>query len=158
MINNFNLLKQISIKNTYDYITKNNKKTFKIKKKDIENLSNSELIKKIISKHNIIEFCMIVNGRKIFNEFENLLGNIIFITENINVNDNIRDKLNYYLDKNILNLFNSLPGAFLINSYIGFQNPSFVKKFNMEINLFGNLLFIYPYNNDENFIMYDLYI
>lgn len=156
--NNFNLLKNLKISNTIKSFTNKNKKTFKILKKEVTNLSNSELIKKILKSHHIDKFCLVINARKIFTEFDNLLGNIIFVSDDINIKDDLREKINHYSEKKFIDIANSKPNSFMVNSYIGFSNPSFVKKFHMEITSFGNFIYIYPYNNDDEFIIYDCYM
>lgn len=162
--NNYELLKKINTLNIIPFFTNKNKKTFKINKNELKNLSNSEIIKKILELHQINKFCLIVNARKTHTELDNLLGNLIFITKNLDVKndlynkDNLRKKINYYSKKKITELMNLVPNSLIVNSYIGFENPSFVKKFYMNITSFGNLLFIYPFNNDEQFIIYDYYM
>lgn len=162
--NNFELLKKINILNAIPFFTNKNKKTFRINKNELKNLSNSEIIKKILELHQINKFCLIVNARKTHADLDNLLGNLIFVTKDLDVKndlcikDNLRKKINYYSKKKITDLINSIPNSLIVNSYIGFENPSFVKKFYMNITSFGNLLFIYPFNNDEQFIIYDYYM
>ena len=155
IINNINLTKSLNINGIINYFYKRNKKSFKININKIKNLSNPEIIKFILNKLQVNEYCLYVNARKIFPELNNKIGNLIYISNNIKINDNIRDILdkdkNYSLDI----LINKLGKSTLINSYLGFNLPSFVKKLNTDDLSFSNTIFIHPLTND--YLYFDYY-
>ena len=77
--NNIKIIKNDNCKNLIKVVTKKKKLTFKILKNKINNLSSSEIINYIINKFKIENYCLVVNARKIFKEYENILGNLIYI-------------------------------------------------------------------------------
>jgi hypothetical protein len=153
--NNINLIKNFSIKSTIDYFYKRNKKAYKININKIKDLSNPEIIKFILKKLNINEYCLYVNARKIFPELNNKIGNLIYISNNIKINDNIRDILDKDKNYTIDILINKLGKSTLINSYLGFNLPSFVKKINANDLSFSNTIFIHPLTKD--YLYFDYY-
>ncbi len=155
IINNINLICSLNFKGILNYLNKRRKITYKINLNLIKNLSNPEIIKFILNKLNVNEYCLYVNARKIFPELNNKIGNLIYISNNINLNDNIRDILerdkNYSLDI----LINKLGKSTLINSYLGFNLPSFVKKLDSDELSFSNSIFIHPLTKD--YLYFDYY-
>ena len=57
----------------------------------------------------------------------------------------------------LVKLLNTIPKTLMINSYLSFLLPSFIKSFTMDITSFGNLIFIYPLNMDDKYIVFDYY-
>lgn len=153
--NNIELTKNFSIKGAINYFYKRNKKSYKVNINVIKDLSNTEIIKFILEKMNIYEYCLYVNARKIFTEFNNKIGNLIYISQNIKINDNIRDILDKDKEYTFDTLINRLGKSTLINSYLGFNLPSFVKKLNTENLLSGNTIFIHPLTKD--YLYFDYY-
>jgi hypothetical protein len=153
--NNFKLIKNISIKSAIDYFYKRNRKSYKININKIKNLSNTEIIKFILEKLHINEYCLYVNARKIFEEFDNKIGNLIYISQNIKIDDNIRDILDKDKEYTFDTLINRMGKSTLVNSYLGFNLPSFVKKLNTENLLSGNTIFIHPLTKD--YLYFDYY-
>ena len=123
----------------------------------MNNLSSSEIINYIINKFKIENYCLVVNARKIFKEYENILGNLIYISNKINKDEDIRSILEKDVDLKLTSLLNTIPNTLLINSYLSFNLPSFIKTFKMEITSFGNVIFIYPLNLDNKYIIIDYY-
>jgi hypothetical protein len=152
--NNIQLINYISINNVFKFFNKRNKKTYKIKIDNIKNLSNQEIIKFILKKLNINECCLYVNARKIFPELNNKIGNLVYISNNFKIDDNIRNILNEDKKYTLDYLMYKLGKSTLINSYLGFNLPSFVKKLNTDELLFSNTIFIYPLTKDYLYFDY----
>ena len=98
-----------------------------------------------------------MNARKIFAEYENCLGNLVYVSNVINKEDEIRTILEKDVNTSLEKLLNTIPKTLMINSYLSFLLPSFIKSFTMDITSFGNLIFIYPLNMDEKYIVFDYY-
>jgi hypothetical protein len=152
---NIQLIKNFSLKNIFNFFYKRNKRTYKININKIKDLSNPEIIKFILKKLNINEYCLYVNARKIFPELNNKIGNLIYISNNIKINDNIRDILDKDKNYTIDILINKLGNSTLINSYLGFNLPSFVKKINTNNLSFSNTIFIHPLT--KKYLYFDYY-
>jgi hypothetical protein len=155
--NNIKMIANVNCKNLIKVVTKKKKLTFKILKDKMNNLSSSEIINYIINKFKIENYCLVVNARKIFKEYENILGNLIYISNKINKDEDIRSILEKDVDRKLTSLLNTIPNTLLINSYLSFNLPSFIKMFKMEITSFGNVIFIYPLNLDNKYIIIDYY-
>lgn len=153
--NNIKLVKSFNIKCAIDYFYKRNRKSYKINIKKIKNLSNTEIIKFILEKLDINEYCLIINARKIFTEFNNKIGNIIYISQNIKIDDNIRDILDKDKKYTLDTLINRFGNSVLVNSYLGFNLPSFIKKINTKDYVFSNQIFIHPLTKD--YLYFDYY-
>ena len=144
-------------KNVYNLLVKKNKKTIKILKSNFKTLATSEIIYYIINKFKIQQYCLVVNARKIFAEYENSLGNLVYVSNIINKNEEIRTILEKDVNIKLEKLLNTIPSTLMINSYLSFLLPSFIKSFSMDITSFGNLIFIYPLNLDDKYIIFDYY-
>jgi hypothetical protein len=157
LFNNVKILYRADYKNVYNLLVKKNKKTIKILKSNFKTLTTSEIIYYINKKLNIQEYCLVVNARKIFAEYENCLGNLVYVSNIINKEDEIRTILEKDVNTSLEKLLNTIPKTLMINSYLSFLLPSFIKSFTMDITSFGNLIFIYPLNMDEKYIVFDYY-
>ena len=155
--NNIILLSKLNYKNAYNFIFKKNKKTIKIAKTNFNKLSSKEIIQNVVDKLGIKKYCLVLNARKIYNEYENVLGNLVYISNPININEDIRSVVGND-EKNSLEkkLNSTVPNAFLINSYLNFVLPSYVKKLSLS-SVLGNFMMIHPINNDEKYIVVDYY-
>lgn len=158
--NNIKLLSKINYKTAYNFFVKKNKKTIKITKTTFKDVSNKEIIHHVVDKLGIREYCLIVNARKIHNEYENVLGNLIYFSKIINKDQDIKSVLKYDEKINLKEKLNTVPNGLLINSYLNFVLPSYVKHFSvssvMPSNV-GNCIVISPINNDEKYIVVDYY-
>lgn len=157
LYNNIKILYRADYKNIYNLLVKKNKKTIKILKSNFVNLSTSEILYYIINKFKIQQYCLVVNARKIFAEYENCLGNLVYVSNIINKNQEIRTILEKDVNTSLEKLLNTIPSILMINSYLSFLLPSFIKSFTMDITSFGNLIFIYPLNLDDKYIIFDYY-
>ena len=155
--NNIILLSKLNYKNAYNFIFKKNKKTIKIAKTNFNKLSSKEIIQNVVDKLGIKKYCLVLNARKIYNEYENVLGNLVYISNPININEDIRSVVGND-EKNSLEkkLNSTVPNAFLINSYLNFVLPSYVKKLSLS-SVLGNFMMIHPINNDEKYIVVHYY-
>ena len=160
-INNIKLLPKINLKVAYDYVTKNkkNKKRIKILKTEFNGeISTKDIMYYLIDKIKIKKYCLLLNARKHFSEYENYLGNLVYFSGTINKDDgeirkSIQEKKEISL-KTKLN--NTVPNGLLVNSYLNFTLPSFVKYFKPPVPC-GNYIVIHPRNNDEKYILVDYY-
>lgn len=155
--NNIILLSKLNYKNAYKFIFKKNKKTIKIAKTNFNKLSSKEIIYHTVNKLGIKNYCLILNARKIHTEYENFLGNLVYFSNNININEDIRSVLENDEKINLEKKLNSsVPDGLLINSYLSFVLPSYVKKMSL-YSVIGNVVMIHPINNDEKYIVVDYY-
>lgn len=155
--NSIKLLSKLNYKNAYNFIFKKNKKTIKIAKTKFKDFSSKEIIHHVVDKLGIRDYCLVLNARKIYNEYENVLGNLVYFSNTITKNQDIRSVLEN--DEKIIlkkKLNNTVPNAFLINSYLNFVLPSYVKQLKIT-SMLGNFMMIYPINNDEKYIVVDYY-
>jgi len=165
-INNIKLLPIVNLKTVYNILNKNTrKKRIKIlKTKFNEEVSTKEIIHYLIENVDNIKikkYCLVLNARKKFNEYENYLGNLVYLSRTFNKNDDIK-KVSYIQkdnnkETNIENILNNtFPNELMINSYLNFTLPSFVTGFKPLI--FGsNYIVIHPKNNDKKYIIVDYY-
>lgn len=155
--NNIKLLSKINYKNACNFFVRKNKKTIKITKTTFKDFSSKEIIHHVIDKEGIREYCLLLNARKIHNEYENVLGNLVYFSNIINKDQDIRSVLKYDEKINLKQKLNStVPNALLINSYLNFVLPSYVKHLSMS-SMIGNCMMISPINNDEKYIVVDYY-
>jgi len=157
LYNNIKLFCKADYKNVYNIIVKRNKKKIKILKNNFNTLTTREIIYYIINKLNIQQYCLLVNARKIFPKYENYLGNLVYISNIIKKEDEIRTILEKDVDTSLEKLFNNIPSTLMINSYLNFLLPSFIKSFTIDITSIGNLIFIYPLNMDDKYIIIDYF-
>lgn len=163
VINNIKLLPRINLKFAYDYVMENkkNKKKIKILKTNFnEEVSTKDIIYYLQDKNNIINiknYCLIVNARKHFNEYENYLGNLVYFSGIMNKDNDIRKSLQIKNEVSLeKKLNNTFPNGLLINSYLKFILPSFVKYLKPPVPC-GNYIFIHPVNSDEKYILVEYY-
>lgn len=160
VINNIKLLPKINLKTAYDYVTRNkkNKKRIKILKTRFNGeISTKDIMYYLIDKIKIKKYCLVINARKLFNEYENYLGNLVYFSDTLNKDNENRKSLqtkNEMSLEKILN--NTVPSGLLVNSYLNFTLPSFVKYFKPPVPC-GNYIVIHPRNNDEKYILVDYY-
>jgi len=161
------IIPNIKYKNVYNYLNKKqNKKTIKILKTKLNELSTTKIVDYMIDKLNIKEYCLIINARKIFNEYEDVLGNLIYYSDVLKPDVNIRKYIhmqskNHSLKQMINGYY---PQTTEINSYLNFTLPSFAKFF-LQIKpkthrlcfTGGDYILIHPVNNDEKYIIVDYY-
>ena len=159
-INNIKLLPKINLKNTYDHVMKNkkNKKRIKIPKtKFNREISTKDIMYYLIDKIKIEKYCLILNARKSFSKYENYLGNLVYFSGTLSKNDEIRKSLQEKKEITLeTKLNNTLPNGLLINSYLNFTLPSFVKYFKPPVPS-GNYIIIHPINNNKKYIIVDYY-
>jgi len=156
--NNIKLFCKADYKNIYNILVKKkNKKKIKILKNNFKNVTTSEIIYYIINKLNIQEYCLLVNARKIYPKYNNYLGNFIYFSDIIKKEDEIRTILEKDNNISLEKLLNTLPKTLMINSYLNFLLPSFIKSFTIDISSIGNLIFIYPLNMDDKYIIIDYF-
>lgn len=131
-------------------------KTYYIKKTLIQNYSNSEIIKYICKKLKINEFCLIVNLRKLFPEYNDCLDNMIYVTDNININESIKDVISRDKNKSIKELKNKLhKRSTIINSFLGFKKPKILKGHDVTTsNYIGNSITIYSKECNKDYIVF----
>jgi len=156
-LNNLKILYQIGHKSAYAILTKKNKKTIKILKEDFKTLTNGEIINCITKRLNIEQYCLVVNARKIYPEYENFLGNLIYVSSLVKQNEEIGTILKKDSNTSLEKLLNTTPKSLWINSYLNFLLPSFIKSLIINNNTFGNKILIYPLNSDEKYIILDYY-
>jgi hypothetical protein len=164
VINTIKLLPKINIKNVYNSLIKNKiiktkiiKTKIKILKTDLNEMSTKEIMHYLVDKLELKEYCLIINARKQHNEYENVLGNLLYYSGNLNKKTDIRTQLQN--NKNKISLqqkLNSVPTGLLVNSYLNFTLPSFSKYFTPPIPS-DNYIVIHPVNNNEKYILVDYY-
>ena len=170
LINNIKLLPKIKLKNISDgpflqliignIFNRNkniNKKRIKIlKTKFNEQVSTKEIIYYLVDKINIKNYCLILNARKQFSEYENYLGNLVYFSDTLNKNDEIKISLQKKNKEISLEtkLNNTFPNEILVNSYLNFTLPSFIKYLIPPIRC-GNYILIHPINSNERYILVD---
>ena len=163
--NSIKLIPGLDYKNVYYALFKEqNKKTIKILKSKLNELSTKEVIYYLVDELNIKNYCLILNARKKYTEYEGVLGNLLYFSGilNKNTNTNVKNHMdNKKNDCSIEEVINSgsSPRTLQINSYLNFNLPSFVKYFsppNFNI-LNGNYILIHPVNNNEKYIIVDYY-
>ena len=134
-------------------------KTIKILKTELNELSTKEITYYLVDKFKIKNYCLTINARKNYTEYEGVLGNLVYFTGIINKNEKIQNtktnKTNYSIEKVINNAF--APPTLQINSYLNFKLPSFIKYLSPPHNSKGNYIVIHPVNNDEKYIIVDYY-
>ena len=145
----------------YSLYKKRNKKTIKILKTTFNELSTKEITHYLVDRLKIENYCLTLNARKKYTEYEGVLGNLVYFTGILNKNRDINEKIqntktNYSIEKVINNKF---APTLQINSYLNFKSPSFVKYFSPPHNsiINGNYILIHPINNDEKYIIVDYY-
>jgi hypothetical protein len=155
--NNIKLLTKINYKNACNFFVRKNKKIIKITKTKFKDFSSKEIIHHVVDKEGVREYCLLLNARKIHNEYENVLGNLVYFSKVINKDQDIRSVLKYDEKINLEKKLNStVPNALLINSYLNFVLPSYVRHLSTS-SMIGNCMIISPINNDEKYIVIDYY-
>ena len=159
--NNIKILSKINYKHIYDsFIIKKNKKTIKILKNKLNPISTKEIIYYLLNKLKIEKYCLLVNMRSIFKNYENVLGNLVYVSNSINKNQEIRPMLEQDANISMEKLSNNIPNTILVNSFLNFILPSIITSFSINtnvfnINVFGNHIIIYPLNTDKEYIIVD---
>jgi hypothetical protein len=132
----------------YSLYKKRNKKTIKILKTTFNELSTKEITHYLVDRLKIENYCLTLNARKKYTEYEGVLGNLVYFTGILNKNRDINEKIqntktNYSIEKVINNKF---APTLQINSYLNFKSPSFVKYFSPPHNsiINGNYILIHP--------------
>jgi hypothetical protein len=156
--NNIRILTQLTLKTIYKrVIKKKNKETFKILKTKLNEVSTKEIIYYILNKFEIENYCLILNARKIYNKYENVLGNLVYFSQKLNKNNEIRQILQndnkISLEKK---LNNSIPDGVIINSYLNFNLPSFLKYLKVP-HFCNDYITIHPINTYEKYILVEYY-
>ena len=162
--NSIKIIPRYNYKNLYyAFLKKRNKKTIKILKTTFNELSTKEITHYLVDRLKIENYCLTLNARKKYTEYEGVLGNLIYYTgilnknTNINIKKNMDNKKNNYSMEELIN--SSCSPTLQINSYLNFKLPSFIKYFsppNVSIHN-GNYIFIHPINNNEKYIIVDYY-
>lgn len=160
--NSIKMLPSLNYKNIYYALhKKRSKKTIKILKTELNELSTKKITYYIVDKFKIKNYCLTLNARKKYTEYEGVLGNLVYYSGILNKNTNNEKmqntKPNYSIENAINNNF--APTVLQINSYLNFKLPSFVKYFSPpSVSIFnGNYILIHPVNNNEKYIIVDYY-
>jgi hypothetical protein len=162
--NTIKIIPRYNYKNLYyAFFKKQNKKTIKILKTTLNELSTKEIVHYLVDRLKIENYCLTLNARKKYTEYEGVLGNLVHYSGILNKNTNIkhtshstRNNKNDSIEK-LIN--SSCPQTLQINSYLNFKLPSFLKYFfpkNVDI-FSGNYILIHPVNNNEKYIIVDYY-
>jgi hypothetical protein len=163
--NSIKIIPKFNYKNIYYGLFKEqNKKTIKILKSKLNELSTKEVIYYLVDELNIKNYCLILNARKKYTEYEGVLGNLVYYSGilNKNTNTNVKNHMdNKENNRSIEEVINSssCPRILQVNSYLNFNLPSFIKYFSPpDVNIFnGNYILIHPVNNNEKYIIVDYY-
>ena len=162
--NSIKIIPKFNYKNIYYGLFKEqNKKTIKILKSKLNELSTKEVIYYLVDELNIKNYCLILNARKKYTEYEGVLGNLVYYsgTLNKNTNKNLKNHIdNKENNRNIEEVINSsCPRMLQVNSLLNFNIPSFAKYLSLQdVNKFnGNHIRIYPVNQNEKYIIVDYY-
>ena len=126
-------------------------------------MSTKEITHYLVDRLKIENYCLVVNARKKYTEYEGVLGNLIYYTGVLNKNTNINikkhtdNKENDYSIEKVIN--SSCPATLQVNSYLNFKLPSFLKYFSPPnvSKRNGNYILIHPINNNEKYIIVDYY-
>jgi hypothetical protein len=124
-------------------------------------LSTKEITHYVVDQLKIKKYCLTLNARKQYSEYEGVLGNLIYHSGVLNKNTNIRKHIhntkNEYSIEKVIN--SSCAPTLEINSYLNFTLPSFIKYFSpTRVNkINGEYIVIHPVNNDEKYIIIDYY-
>jgi hypothetical protein len=124
-------------------------------------LSTKEITHYLVDRLKIENYCLTLNARKKYTEYEGVLGNLVYYSGIFNKNTNIKkhmdNKENDYSIEKVIN--SSCPLTLQVNSYLNFKLPSFIKYFSPpSVNIFtGNYILIHPVNNNEKYIIVDYY-
>ena len=158
--NTIKSLPKKNIKNIlYNSLTENKitKNKIKILKTDLNEISTKEITRYLLDKLEIKGYCLILNARKQYKEYENVLGNLIYYSGTLSKNSDIRTHLQKNKNKTSLQqkLNNTYPNGFVVNSYLNFTLPSFAKQFTPPIVRSDNYIRIHPINNNEKYIIVD---
>jgi len=160
--NSIKIIPRYNYKNLYYGIfKKRNKKTIKILKTTFNELSTKEITHYLVDRLKIENYCLTLNARKKYTEYEGVLGNLVYYSGIFNKNTNIKkhmnNKENDYSIEKVIN--SSCPLTLQVNSYLNFKLPSFIKYFPPpSVNIFtGNYILIHPVNNNEKYIIVDYY-
>ena len=131
-----------------------NTKMIYINKNKVSNCTNVEIIQYICKKLKIKEYCLIVNLRKLFPKYNNKLGNLIYITDNINTKENPRDIILRDHNKSVDELMKKIiPQSTIINSFLGFNKLKNIKHYDIiQNNHCGNMITIFPINFNNDYI------
>lgn len=85
------------------------------------------------------------------------MGNLVYFSGTINKNDEIRKSIQEKKEISLeTKLNNTFPNVVLVNSYLNFMLPSFLKYLKPPVPC-GNYIVIHPRNNDEKYILVDYY-
>lgn len=156
-----NIKSNLNYENIYTFFFKKiNKKTIKIVKTKFNILSSKEIIHHVVDKLGIRDYCLVINARKIYKEYENVLGNLIYFSNTINKNQDIKSVLENDKKSSLeKKLNNTIPNALLINSYVQMIAPSFVKHVIVPTppRFKGKYMTIQPINNDKKYVVVDYY-
>jgi hypothetical protein len=157
--NSIKLLPKVKLNSVYHRVVakiKNNKKRIKIlKTKFNEQVSTKEIIYYLMDKIKIKNYCFLINARKGFSEYDNYLGNLIYFSHTLNKTDDIRNSLQEKKEVSLeTKITNTFPNGTLVNSYLNFTLPSFIKYLTPPVSI-NNVIFIHPRNNDEKYILVD---
>jgi len=171
VINNIKLLPlflspQVNIKTICNSFIENciikksiNKKIIKILKTKLKEISTKEIMYYLVDKIGIENYYLVLNARKRYTEYENVLGNLVYFSKILNKNDEMRtiiqkDYENVSLEKK---LNSSIPnGQLLVNSYLNFIFPSFIKNMTPIVPC-NNYIVILPINSHEKYILVEYY-
>jgi hypothetical protein len=158
--NTIKLLPKVNLKNVYNSLIKPEiiKTKIKILKTNLNEISTKEIMHHLVDKLELKEYCLIINARKQYSEYENVLGNLVYFTGNLNKKTDIRTQLQKNKNKiSLQQILNSAPNGLLVNSYLNFILPPFVKYLTPPTIPFGNYIVIHPVNNNEKYILVDYY-
>jgi hypothetical protein len=164
--NSIKIIPKYNYKNLYYGIfKKRNKKTIKILKTKFNELSTKEITHYLVDRLKIENYCLTLNARKKYTEYEGVLGNLVYYSGILNKNTNIKKHTPHNTknneNDNIEKVINSsCPLTLQVNSYLNFKLPSFIKYFSPpSVNIFtGNYILIHPVNNNEKYIIVDYYL
>jgi len=159
-INTIKILPNFNIKNIYNVLTKNkdeNKTKIKILKTNFNEISTKEVIHYLVDKLELKEYYLILNARKKYNEYQDVLGNLVYFSGKLNIKDDIKTNIQKNKNESLEKKLNTTaPNGLLINSYLNFTTPSFIKYFTPPVPC-ANYIVIHPVNNNEKYILVDYY-
>jgi hypothetical protein len=158
--NTIKILPKVNIKHIYNVLTKNkheNKTKIKILKTNFNEISTKEVIRYLVDKLELKEYYLILNARKTYNEYEDVLGNLVYFSGKLNIKDDIRTNIQKNKNESLEKKLNATaPNGLLVNSYLNFTLPSFIKHFIPPVPC-ANYIVIHPVNNNKKYILVDYY-
>jgi hypothetical protein len=136
------------------------KKHIKIPKSELSSpLSTSEVFTYILNKLNVDEYCLTVNLRKLYPNYDEQLGSLSIISSTIHKNDNLQKHLKKLSRKTLEeNLLNKYQIKTCITSLLHLNVASFIDEKKIvkdvcDITYYKETVTILPENTDKNYII-----